>query len=123
MAERKNVLGGALADCSQNPLTGFYRDGCCHAGDDDLGVHAVCSIMTDDFLAFSKESGNDLSTPNPSFGFPGLKAGDRWCVCAARWKEAFLAGSAPKVVLSATGEAALEIIKLEELTQHALDLQ
>ena len=123
MDERRNVLGGALAECSKDPLTGFYRDGCCRVGEDDLGVHAVCSIMTDEFLEFSKERGNDLSTPNPQVGFPGLNAGDRWCVCAARWKEAFLAGRAPRVVLSATSEAALEIVKLEELTQHALDLQ
>jgi len=120
--EPKNVLGGKLEICSSSPKTGFYRDGCCNTGDEDLGRHCVCAEMTEEFLAFSRAAGNDLSTPAPQIGFPGLQPGDRWCVCAARWKEAFDAGVAPPVVLSATHEAALEVTSLEELQQHALDL-
>ena len=118
----KNVLGGPLLTCSDLPLTGFYRDGCCNVGADDLGVHSTCVSVTADFLAFSKARGNDLSTPRPDFGFPGLKAGDRWCLCAARWVEAFEAGKAPRLVLSATHEIMLEFAPLEELKKHALDL-
>lgn len=119
---QKNVLGGPLAPCSDNPVTGFYRTGCCHTGPDDTGVHTVCVVMTDDFLAFSKASGNDLSTPRKEFGFPGLKAGDRWCLCASRWKDAFDAGKAPKLVLAATHERTLAIAPLDALKAHAADL-
>jgi uncharacterized protein (DUF2237 family) len=120
--EGRNVLGGTLQPCSTRPLTGFYRDGCCNTGYEDTGIHVICAEMTDAFLAFSKGAGNDLSTPMPEFGFPGLKAGDRWCLCAARWKEAFDAGAAPRVVLAATHEEALAIVPLEALKRHALDL-
>ena len=118
----RNVLGGLLQTCSDTPLTGFYRDGCCNVGTDDLGVHSTCVQVTVDFLAFSKARGNDLSTPHPDFGFPGLKAGDRWCLCAARWVEAFNAGVAPRLVLAATHEAMLEYAPLEVLKKHAIDL-
>lgn len=113
----KNVLGGELEPCSRDPLTGFYRDGCCNTGADDLGVHTVCAVVTDEFLAFSKARGNDLSTPRP--GFLGLHAGDRWCLCAPRWQEAFEAGQAPDVVLEATHAATLEWARLEDLQRHA----
>ncbi|HTT36184.1 MAG TPA: DUF2237 domain-containing protein [Burkholderiales bacterium] len=119
----RNVLGGPLAECGTSPLTGFFRNGCCHTGPEDLGRHVVCAKVTREFLAFSAQRGNDLSTPSPQFGFPGLKPGDRWCLCAARWKEAADAGAAPPVILAATHEAALEVITLEELKKHALDLQ
>ncbi|MDZ7629081.1 MAG: DUF2237 domain-containing protein [Parvularculaceae bacterium] len=119
---QKNVLGGALETCSVNPMTGFFRTGCCHTAPQDTGAHTVCAVMTDDFLAFSKSRGNDLSTPHPAFGFPGLKAGDRWCLCAARWKEAFDAGKAPKLVLAATHERTLHYAPLEALKEHAADL-
>jgi uncharacterized protein (DUF2237 family) len=123
MAEpARNVLGSELAPCSSRPLTGFYRDGCCNTGAEDRGLHVVCAQMTDEFLAFSKAKGNDLSTPVPAFGFPGLRAGDRWCLCAARWQEAFEAGKAPRVVLAATHEATLEVAELASLKEHALDL-
>lgn len=120
--QQKNVLGGPLALCGDDPVTGFYRTGCCHWGPQDVGVHSVCVVMTDAFLAFSKAAGNDLSTPRREFGFPGLKAGDRWCLCAARWKEALDAGKAPKVVLAATHEKTLEIAPLTALKAHAVDL-
>jgi uncharacterized protein (DUF2237 family) len=116
-----NVLGGALLPCSVVPLTGFFRDGCCNTGPQDLGLHVVCSVMTEDFLAFSKARGNDLSTPMPAYGFPGLKPGDRWCLCAARGEEARQAGQAPRVLLEATHVAALEICALEDLKAHAAD--
>jgi len=119
---QRNVFGEPLAECSVAPLTGFFRDGCCNTGPEDLGSHTVCAIMTDEFLTFSKAAGNDLSTPMPEFGFPGLKEGDRWCLCAARWQEAFEAGFAPKVVLSATHERALQIVSLSDLKRHAIDL-
>lgn len=118
----RNVLGDKLIPCSEKPVTGFYRDGCCNTGPDDLGVHTVCAVMTAEFLEFSKARGNDLSTPMPEFGFPGLKPGDRWCLCAARWKEALDAGKAPRVVLGATHEATLEFASLEDLKRHAIDL-
>ena len=118
----KNVLGEPLAPCSDNPLTGFFRDGCCNTGPQDIGSHTVCTVMTDAFLAFSKAAGNDLSTPVPEYGFPGLKAGDRWCLCAARWQQAFEAGMAPRVVLAATHERALEIVALKDLKRFAIDL-
>ena len=116
-----NVLGGVLLPCSVAPLTGFYRDGCCNTGPQDMGLHVVCAVMTDAFLAFSKAAGNDLSTPLPAYGFPGLKPGDRWCLCAARWEEARRAGAAPQVLLEATHIAALEVCALEDLRRHAVD--
>jgi uncharacterized protein (DUF2237 family) len=115
----RNVLGGELATCSKKPLTGFLRTGCCETGPDDLGVHSVCAVMTAEFLAFSARAGNDLSTPVPEHGFPGLKPGDRWCLCAARWREAFDAGMAPRVDLAATHEATLAYVRLEDLKKHA----
>ncbi len=118
----KNVLGETLADCSHDPVTGFYRTGCCETGPDDRGVHTVCAEMTEDFLAFTKSRGNDLSTPRPEFGFPGLKPGDGWCLCAARWLEAYEAGAAPKVRLAATHAATLNIVPLEALKAHGSDL-
>ena len=122
MDDPKNVLGGELEICSLSPMTGFYRDGCCNTGPEDAGSHTVCTRVTKEFLAFSKWRGNDLSTPMPDFGFPGLKPGDRWCLCAARWKEALNAGAAPHIVLTATHEKALEIVSLDDLKKHALDL-
>ena len=117
-----NVLGGALQPCSAEPLTGFYRDGCCNTGREDTGLHTVCVVMTAEFLAFSKAQGNDLSTPEPDYGFPGLKPGDRWCLCAPRWQEAFEEGQAPRVVLRATEASALAYCSLAELKRHAIDL-
>ena len=122
MAEDKNVLGGRLEPCSVEPRTGFYRDGCCNTGPEDLGLHVVCAQMTARFLAFSREQGNDLSTPVPEAGFAGLRAGDRWCICASRWREAFEAGVAPPVVLSATHEETLAVVPLEALRRYALDV-
>jgi uncharacterized protein (DUF2237 family) len=118
----RNVLGGVLAACSAAPLTGFYRDGCCNTGPEDVGLHVVCVQMTDDFLAFARAQGNDLVTPVPAIGFPGLKAGDRWCVCAATWRQAYEAGVAAPVVLQATHEETLAVIPLSALKEHALDL-
>ena len=115
-----NVLGKPLADCSHAPLTGFFRDGCCRTTREDVGTHVVCAKMTAEFLAFSKEAGNDLSTPRPEYGFPGLKPGDRWCLCVLRWKEALLSGCAPQVVLEATHISALEFVELEDLRPHRL---
>tara|TARA_B100000700_G_C14951726_1_gene811986 strand:- start:629 stop:991 length:363 start_codon:yes stop_codon:yes gene_type:complete len=115
----KNVLGTDLLDCSLDPLTGYYRNGCCDTGSGDMGVHTVCAIMTEDFLAFSKEAGNDLSTPMPQYGFEGLKPGDQWCLCAPRWQEAFLAGKAPQVKLESTHIATLEWARLDDLKEHA----
>lgn len=117
----QNVLGGELESCSLDPLTGFFRDGCCNTGGEDAGVHVVCVEMTDEFLAFSASVGNDLSTPNPAFGFKGLQAGDQWCLCASRWAEALEAGAAPRVVLAATHMAMLEYVSLDELRAHAVD--
>ena len=119
---QRNVLGGPLGSCSERPLTGFFRDGCCNTGPDDLGLHTVCVILTEEFLAFSKMRGNDLSTPRPEFDFPGLNPGNRWCLCAARWREAYDAGMAPNVVLNATNEATLDIVSLDALKAHAVDL-
>lgn len=121
-AEPRNVLGGPLQACSHRPLTGFFRDGCCNTGPEDHGLHVVCCEVTADFLAFSKAHGNDLSTPLPQLGFPGLRPGDRWCLCAARWQEAFEAGMAPRVLLGGTHEAALAVVDLADLKRHALDL-
>lgn len=117
--QSKNVFGEPISVCSNDPLTGFYRNGCCDSGPDDLGRHMVCAVMTDEFLAFSKSAGNDLSTPLPQYSFPGLKAGDRWCLCVLRWKEACDAGMAPRVVLEATNEKALDFVSMEELLEHA----
>jgi hypothetical protein len=118
-APARNVLGTELVPCSTSPLTGFYRDGCCDTGPQDLGLHVVCARVTREFLEFSLRRGNDLVTARPEFGFPGLKAGDRWCLCALRWKEAFEAGVGPPVVLESTHEAALELLTLDELKSCA----
>lgn len=120
--EARNVLGGRLETCSTEPLTGFFRDGCCHTGPEDLGTHTVCAVMTVDFLEFTRRQGNDLSTPRPELRFPGLTPGDRWCLCATRWREALLAGHAPKVVLAATHERTLSIVELDVLKRHAVPL-
>lgn len=122
MADGRNVFGESLAVCCLAPMTGFYRTGCCETGPEDRGAHVVCVETTAAFLEFSKSRGNDLSTPLPEFGFPGLKPGDRWCLCAARWQEALEADAAPRVVLSATHEAALEHVALADLKRYALDL-
>ena len=114
-----NVLGEDLQPCSTDPVTGFFRDGCCNTDQNDLGLHTLCAEMTEDFLAFTKTAGNDLSTPSPEYGFAGLKPGDRWCLCAPRWEEARLAGHAPKVVLAATHEATLRVTELAHLREHA----
>lgn len=119
---QKNVLGGDLTGCSVRPLTGFYRDGCCNTGSDDRGLHTVCAVMTAEFLAFSAARGNDLSTPAPEYGFPGLQPGDRWCLCAMRWREALEHGAAPRVVLGATNAVTLKIVNLDDLKRHAIDL-
>jgi uncharacterized protein (DUF2237 family) len=121
-AMSRNVLGGPLADCSKQPMTGFFRDGCCNTSDEDRGSHTVCTVVTADFLRFSKARGNDLGSPLPEHGFPGLQPGDRWCLCAARWQEALKAGRAPLVVLTATHERALEIVALADLKRHAIDM-
>jgi len=118
----RNVLGEPLQSCCADPLTGFYRTGYCQVGPDDIGVHAVCIEVTSDFLAFSKAAGNDLSTPNPQHGFPGLKPGDSWCLCAPRWQEALEEGIAPPVYLAATHESALDHSDLQDLKRHALDV-
>ena len=115
----RNVLGGELRECSREPLTGFYRDGCCTTGRDDRGVHVVCARVTAEFLEFSRSVGNDLSTPRPEYAFPGLKPGDGWCLCAGRWAEALRAGVAPPVVLEATHISALEYADLDDLRAHA----
>jgi uncharacterized protein len=119
---QRNVLGDVLTDCSRQPVTGFFRSGCCETGPADQGAHVVCVEVTAEFLAFSKARGNDLSTPVSAYGFPGLKPGNRWCLCAARWREALEAGAAPKVVLAATQERALQYVSLDDLKRHALDL-
>ncbi|MBV8165748.1 MAG: DUF2237 domain-containing protein [Alphaproteobacteria bacterium] len=116
------MLGGPLASCSESPVTGFFRNGCCDTSAEDFGSHTVCAVMTAEFLAFSKAAGNDLSTPMPQYGFPGLKPGDRWCLCAPRWQEALDAGSAPRVALRATHQDALAYCKLEDLKRFAVDL-
>ena len=117
----RNVLGGELMPCSHDPLTGFYRNGKCQVGPEDVGCHAVCAELTEDFLAFSMASGNDLSTPRPEYGFPGLKPGDRWCVCADRWREALDAGYACPVVLASTSEAALKYVSRSILEEYGID--
>lgn len=117
----RNILGGELQPCSMDPVTGFFRDGCCNTGSGDVGVHTVCVVVTESFLEFSKSRGNDLSTPQPQLGFPGLRPGDRWCLCAARWQEALEAGNAPDVVLEATNVASLEWVSMDDLCAHAVD--
>jgi hypothetical protein len=122
MAEDRNVLGGELEECGQDPVTGFYRDGCCTAGPEDLGSHTVCAVVTREFLEFQRSVGNDLSTPRPEYGFAGLQPGDRWCVVAARWLEAYHSGAAAPVVLAATNVRALDIVPIEALREHAVDV-
>jgi len=119
---QRNVLGDPLIPCCLDPLTGYGRTGYCEVPPADHGIHAVCAVMTEEFLAFTRARGNDLTSPAPDWGFPGLKPGDRWCLCASRWKEAFLAGKAPGVILEATHEAALRIVDLEDLRRYALPL-
>lgn len=114
-----NVLGGPLQSCCEDPVTGYFRDGYCHTGPDDFGSHTVCATLTDEFLAFSAMQGNDLATPRPDLMFPGLGAGDRWCLCVLRWREALEAGVAPPVILASTHMKALEIVTLDQLTRHA----
>jgi len=118
----KNVFGQEIEICSNSPLTGFYRDGCCRTGPDDLGMHVVCIEASEEFLEFSKAMGNDLSTPNPDFEFAGLKPGDRWCLCALRWKEAMESDMAPPVILTSTHESVLEVVSLDDLKKYAIDL-
>ena len=122
MAEDRNVFGEPLATCSTSPMTGFLRSGCCETGPQDAGAHVVCAQVTEAFLAFSGSKGSDLSTPVPELGFPGLKPGDRWCLCAGRWKEALKAGVAPPIILAATHERALEYVDLADLKKRAIDL-
>ena len=121
--QARNVLGGPLLPCSVAPLTGFFRDGCCNTAPEDAGLHTVCAEMTEAFLAFSRQAGNDLSTPRPEYGFAGLRPGDRWCLCAARWEEARRAGVAPPVLLEATHEAALHVTAREHLLAHAIEVE
>lgn len=122
MAEAYNVLGDPLEECGRDPLTGFYRDGCCSTGTDDLGSHTVCAVVTEGFLEHQRAVGNDLITARPEYRFPGLKPGDRWCVCASRWLQAYADGAASPVVLAATNAAALRIVPLEALREHAVDV-
>ena len=122
MATAKNVIGTTLQTCSTKPLTGFFRDGCCNTGADDLGLHLVCCRVTADFLAHQKSIGNDLSTPMPHYGFPGLRPGDRWCVCVTRWKQSFEAGVIAPVVLEATHVSTLEFVDLEDLQRHSVPM-
>ncbi len=117
----RNVLGEELVPCSYDPLTGYFRDGCCHTDMHDLGSHVICAKVTDEFLEFSRSRGNDLSTPRPEYRFAGLKDGDRWCLCALRWKEALAAGVAPEVVLASTHIRALDFVTIEQLTAYAVD--
>jgi uncharacterized protein (DUF2237 family) len=116
-----NVLGGLLESCSTAPRTGWFRDGCCRTDEQDFGRHVVCAVMTEEFLEFTRSRGNDLSTPAPEHGFPGLKAGDRWCLCVDRWRQALTAGVAPPVVLAATHGKALEVVSLDDLEAHSID--
>jgi uncharacterized protein (DUF2237 family) len=121
-SEERNVLGGPLEPCGTDPMTGFYRDGHCTTGPDDLGRHTICAVVSADFLALQRDLGNDLVTPRPEYGFPGLKPGDRWCVVAVRWMQAYQAGAAAGVVLAATNERALEVVPIEALRQYAVDV-
>jgi uncharacterized protein (DUF2237 family) len=120
--EARNVLGGELLPCSTRPMTGFFRNGCCETGPEDVGLHTVCAVMTAEFLRFSQSVGNDLTTPQPDSGFPGLKPGDRWCLCAPRWMEALEAAAAPQVVLEATHEETLAITPLGVLKDYAVEV-
>ncbi len=120
-ADRRNVLGQTLEPCSKDPMTGFFRDGCCRTDENDVGSHTVCVRVSAEFLEFSARVGNDLSTSLPEYGFQGLKPGDQWCLCAARWQEALVHGAAPPVILGATHERALEIIALDDLRAHAAE--
>ena len=120
--KQKNVLGTDLEICNENPMTGFFRDGCCNTNEMDVGSHTVCVIVTKEFLEFSKSKGNDLTTPRPEYDFPGLNPGDGWCLCAARWLEAADEGCAPRVKLLSTNEKALEIIEIEKLKKYQIDL-
>ncbi len=122
MDESLNVLGEPLKDCGRDPLTGSFRNGCCDTSEEDFGIHTDCARMTSTFLEFSKSQGNDLSTPRPEFGFDGLQPGDRWCLCAARWQEAYEAGMAPEVFLESTHQATLKIVELDNLQKHAVDV-
>ncbi len=122
MPDEKNVFGGKLKTCCTTPMTGFYRDGCCRTGPEDMGLHVICAEMTEEFLEFSKSRGNDLATPKPEYEFPGLKPGDRWCLCALRWKEAMEAGVAPPVVLASTHESTLKVVSIGDLKKYAIDL-
>ena len=122
MDSARNVFGELIESCSDDPMTGFFRDGCCNTSDEDRGRHTVCIRVTREFLEFSRSCGNDLSTPREEFGFPGLRPGDQWCLCAARWQEALEAGAAPRVVLRATHAATFEIVALEDLKRYAIDL-
>jgi uncharacterized protein (DUF2237 family) len=122
MAEELNVLGGPLEPCGTDPMTGFYRDGCCTSGPEDVGSHTVCAVVTKEFLDHQRGVGNDLSTPRPEYGFPGLNPGDRWCVVAARWLQAAEAGTAAPVVLASTNRRAIEVVPLELLQAHAVDV-
>ena len=123
MAEAKNVFREALEDCCTSTMTGFYRNGACEKGPRDIGTHVVCAELTEEFLEFTRSRGNDLTTPSPHHGFPGLKPGDKWCLCVSRWKEALDAGVAPPVILAATHEAALNHVSLEDLKKHAVPIQ
>ena len=120
--KQKNVLGEPLETCGENPITGYFRDGCCNTDASDVGSHTVCTKITNDFLEFSKNQGNDLSTPRPEYGFDGLKDGDTWCLCADRWLEAYQNGVAPKIKLKSTNIKALEIIDLDYLKAHSVDI-
>jgi len=122
MSGDRNILGGEMEPCGTDPLTGFRRDGCCTTGPEDLGSHTVCAVVTAGFLAQQRAVGNDLVTPRPEYGFPGLQPGDRWCVCAARWAQAYRAGVAPPVVLAATNARAADIVPLDALREHAVDV-
>jgi uncharacterized protein len=122
MTDDRNVLGGVLEPCGTDPLTGFYRDGCCTTGPEDVGSHTVCAVVTVEFLAYQRQVGNDLTTPRPEYHFPGLQPGDRWCVVAARWLQAYQAGVAPPVVLAATHARAAETVPLDLLREHAVDV-
>ena len=120
MIEAKNVFGEDLIVCGTDPITGYFRDGCCNTGMMDTGTHTVCAIMTEKFLTFTKSKGNDLSTPIPRYQFPGLKSGDHWCLCVKRWKEALDVGLAPPVILEATHEKSLEVVSMDDLVKHAV---
>ena len=122
MEESLNVFDEPLEPCGQDPVTGFYRDGCCNTSDDDFGSHTVCVALTQEFLEYTRFRGNDLSTPRPDYGFPGLKPGDSWCLCAGRWLEAFDDGMAPRVYVRRTHKRALEIVPMEKLKRHGIDL-